>query len=30
LFLTVNNPIDFIDKELLKLSNFAINWALAA
>jgi len=30
LFLTVNIPVDFIDKELLELSNFATNWALAA
>jgi hypothetical protein len=30
MFLTVNNPVDFIDKELLELSDFVTNWALAA
>jgi hypothetical protein len=30
LFLTVNNPPNFIDKEFLELSHFPTNWTLAA
>jgi len=30
LFLIVNNPVNFIDKEFLEHSLFDTNWALAA